>query len=116
MRWARDLSIPRSLSLCSLLALRCARRLLSYVPVAFFLFRTIFAGQTDSDLSRGSLHVHTYHIDALTGKVVRVGLNGKDRQRLAKIPKMANMPTKDGKDEFNLAKMGPKNHISPIPV
>ena len=47
---------------------------------------------------------------------MRVGLNGKDKQRLAKIAKMANMPNKDGKDEFNLAKMGPKNHISPIPV
>ena len=45
-----------------------------------------------------------------------VGLNGKDRQRSAKIAKMAKMPNKDGKDEFNLAKMGQKSHTSPIPV
>ena len=29
---------------------------------------------------------------------------------------MAKMPNKDGKDEFNLAKMGQKSHTSPIPV
>ena len=45
-----------------------------------------------------------------------VGLNGKDRQRSAKIPKMAKMPNKYGKDEFNLAKMGQNRQISPISV